>query len=237
MTNFLKARWENIIMANYAVPPEVLAPYLPHGVELDYFEGQTFVSLVGFMFKDTRIFNVPIPYFGSFEEINLRFYVKQTSNGETKRGVVFINETIPYNIVALVANALYKEHYVTVPTKHFWQINENKKHIEYQWKKSGQWNKIMVKAGNSPLKMLPNSIESFIYEHYYGFTKINDNTTELYRIEHPSWKINSIKDYSIKCDFKAMYGPDFEFLNIRKPDSIMMAEGSEIAVKWKRERF
>jgi uncharacterized protein YqjF (DUF2071 family) len=45
---FLTARWENLVMANYAVPPEVLKPYLPAGVELDLFHGEAFVSLVGF---------------------------------------------------------------------------------------------------------------------------------------------------------------------------------------------
>ena len=29
--NFLSARWENLIMANYAVNPEVLKPFLPNG--------------------------------------------------------------------------------------------------------------------------------------------------------------------------------------------------------------
>ena len=35
MGTFLKANWENIIMANYAIDPEILKPYLPKGVELD----------------------------------------------------------------------------------------------------------------------------------------------------------------------------------------------------------
>src|SRR5215217_6227284 len=122
MTNFLRAKWENLIMANYAVPQEVLQPYLPKGVELDFYNGKTFVSLVGFLFKDTRIFNVPIPIFGTFEEINLRFYVKRKDGNEWKRGVVFINETVPSKLVAWVANYLYKEHYVSIPTKHSWNI-------------------------------------------------------------------------------------------------------------------
>jgi uncharacterized protein YqjF (DUF2071 family) len=63
---FLTAKWENLIMANYAVDPLVLAPYLPHGVALDFYEGQTFVSLVGFMFKKTSLFQVPIPFLGTF---------------------------------------------------------------------------------------------------------------------------------------------------------------------------
>ena len=106
---FLSARWENIIMANYAVHPDVLKPYLPHGVELDFYQDKTYVSLVGFMFKQTRLFHVPIPFLGTFEEINLRFYVKRNEGNTVKRGVVFINETVPYKPVAWLANKLYKE--------------------------------------------------------------------------------------------------------------------------------
>ena len=100
--NFLEAKWENLIMANYAIDPTILIPYLPKGVELDIFEGKCYVSLVGFMFNKTKIFRVPIPYLGSFEEINLRFYVVRKDGDTLKRGVVFINETVPYAAVAPV---------------------------------------------------------------------------------------------------------------------------------------
>jgi uncharacterized protein YqjF (DUF2071 family) len=92
MTHLLNARWENLIMANYAVDPEVLKPFLPKGVELDFYKGRTFVSLVGFIFRNTSIFKIPIPFFGTFKEINLRFYVRRVNDHEIKRGVVFINE-------------------------------------------------------------------------------------------------------------------------------------------------
>jgi uncharacterized protein YqjF (DUF2071 family) len=46
--DFLKARWENVIMANYAIDPEILMPYLPKGVELDEYDGNAYLSLVGF---------------------------------------------------------------------------------------------------------------------------------------------------------------------------------------------
>jgi hypothetical protein len=51
----------------------------------------------------------------AFEEINLFFYVVRKEGNTVKRGVVFINETIPYPIVALMANK-YNEHYTVVPT-------------------------------------------------------------------------------------------------------------------------
>ena len=75
MSIFLKANWEHIIMANYEMAPEILEPFLPKGVELDLFNKKCYISLVGFMFKNTKLFNIPIPFFGNFEEINLRFYV------------------------------------------------------------------------------------------------------------------------------------------------------------------
>ena len=133
MATFLKANWENIIMVNYEIDQEILLPFLPKGVELDLFDGKAFVSLVGFMFKNTKIFKVPIPYFGNFEEINLRFYVQRKEGTNIKRGVVFINETIPYPIVAWMANKLYKEHYTVVPTKHFIQEIGEKQLVKFDW--------------------------------------------------------------------------------------------------------
>ena len=52
---FLTARWRYLAMLNYEVPPEVLAPLVPAGTELDSWQGKTFVSIVGFLFLDTRV--------------------------------------------------------------------------------------------------------------------------------------------------------------------------------------
>ena len=237
MSIFLKAKWEQLIMANYSVPQEVLLPYLPVGVELDLFEGEAFVSLVGFMFKKTKLFNVPIPLLGSFEEINLRFYVKRMLGNELRRGVVFINETIPFTPVALVANWLYKEHYVTVPTRHEWTMDANKKIIKYEWKKNKHWNKLEVTANTESRKMQPGAHDNFIFEHYFGYTKVNQTDTGEYKINHPSWLVNEITSYEIDCQFDKMYGDDFGFLNQANPHSIYIAEGSDISVDWKRNRI
>jgi uncharacterized protein YqjF (DUF2071 family) len=237
MNTFLKAKWEHLIMANYEITPACLLPYLPNGVELDYFQGKAYVSLVGFLFKDTSIFNVPIPFFGTFEEVNLRFYVVRKIGNEYRRGVVFINETVPNKIVAWVANKLYKEHYTSIPTKHNWVLKGDLKEIQYQWKVQSKWNGIQVNASASSHKMVTGSIEEYIFEHYYGYTKVDDIQSIEYKINHPSWMINDIHDYKIECDFAAFYGNEFSVLNSAKPHSVMLAEGSGISVDWKRVSF
>ena len=233
---FLKANWENLIMANYEVAPSILNPYLPKGVELDFYKSKTYVSLVGFMFKKTSLFGVPIPFFGSFEEINLRFYVKKTEGKKIKKGVVFINETVPYKIVALLANKLYKEHYISIPTKSSINISEHK-HINYEWRISNKWNSITVKSDLDKYKIEPSSIEEFIFERYFGFTKLSPLITQEYRIQHPKWMTNTILNSTIDCDFASMYGTAFSSLSNQVPSSIIMAEGSQVRVNWKRDRF
>ena len=44
MALFLKANWDNIIMANYEIDPEILTPFLPNGVDLDLYNGKIKVS-------------------------------------------------------------------------------------------------------------------------------------------------------------------------------------------------
>jgi uncharacterized protein len=235
--SFLSARWEDLIMANYTVNPGILQPYLPKGVELDFYENKTYVSLVGFMFKKTSLFNIPIPFFGTFEEVNLRFYVKRIEKGKIKRGVVFINETVPYKSVAWLANKLYKEHYITIPTKNFIQLEASSKRVKYEWKINGKWNHVEVRSGIEKELMLSESIEEFIFEHYYGYTKIDSQLSQEYRVNHPKWFVHKVNDYSVSCDFKAMYGDDFAFLQNCRPDSILLAEGSKVTVDWKRTSF
>ncbi|WP_310377373.1 DUF2071 domain-containing protein [Flavobacterium sp.] len=237
MAIFLKANWENIIMANYEIDPKILEPFLPKGVELDLFEQKCYVSLVGFMFKKTKLFSIPIPYLGTFEEINLRFYVIRKESNQIKRGVVFINETIPYPIVAWMANKLYKEHYTVVPTKHEITNVNNTKKVNFEWLLNKKWNRIYVEASNESKEMKKDTLEQFIYEHYYGYTKIDQNKTEEYKLQHPSWNTYKVLNHKIDCDFEAMYGKAFSVLNQTKPEAVFIAEGSSVNVEWKRNRL
>lgn len=235
--NFLTAKWENLIMANYAVPPELLIPYLPKGTELDIFEGKAYVSLVGFLFSGIKIFTIPAFGLDTFEEINLRFYVIRRQGDKIKRGVVFINETVPYKAVAWLANKLYKEHYTAVPTRRFEQVSPSSKQIEYFWKTGTDWNHIKVKASSVTEPMPAGGVEEFIFEHYYGYTRVSETASIEYAIAHRRWLTHSIKEYAVECDFNAMYGKGFSFLTHTKPDSVFMAEGSGVSVDWKRISF
>lgn len=227
---FLSAEWRNLIMANYAVDPELLRPHLPRGVELDLFEGVCYASLVGFMFVNTRMLGVPIPFHTNFGEVNLRFYVRRFVDGAWRRGVVFTKEIVPRSAITMVARNLYREPYETMPMRHRWDISATQKTIEYQWKYAGKWNRFTVDAKPESLEMGIGSEPEFITEHYYGYTRWNDLYTKEYGVKHPRWLVNPVQSYEIDVDFGALYGEKFAFLGKETPRSVLLAEGSAIEV-------
>lgn len=230
--NFLKAEWKKLAIINYEIEPRLLLKYVPKGTELDFYKNRCYVSLVGFMFTNTRLFGLFIPLHRNFEEINLRFYVKRKEKGTIKRGVVFIKEIVPKPLLSFVANSCYKENYHTVPMKSFIFEKENELQVKYSWKDK-IWNSIQITAGATARPMEKGSEFEFITEHYFGFTKNKDRTSE-YQVCHPKWREYLVKNYQLKIDFYTTYGKDFAYLNNKSPISIMLAEGSEVEVKTKR---
>ena len=74
--NFLVADWTNLLVATFETDKKLLNTYLPPQTELDDWNGRHYMSLVAFMFSNTRLMGIPSPFYRSFEELNLRFYVR-----------------------------------------------------------------------------------------------------------------------------------------------------------------
>jgi uncharacterized protein len=232
--SFLKAEWRKLAIANYEVNPNVLQDYVPFGTELDLWEGKCYVSLVGFRFINTKLLGLKIPFHVNFEEVNLRFYVRRFEAGEWRRGVVFIKEIVPKRAITFVANSVYKENYETMSMQHTWKSNDKQQLVEYRWLKSGKWNSFRIESGCKELEIESGSITEFITEHYWGFAKVNHQKSNAYEVTHPRWLTYEVHTAKIDVDFGEVYGKEFSFLSGQEPNSIMLAEGSEITVEGKQ---
>lgn len=233
--NFLKAEWRKLAIINYEIQPELLSRYLPEGTELDFYNGKCYISVVGFMFLNTKLLGIPVPFHRNFEEVNLRFYVKKKENRTWKRGVVFIKEIVPKPALSFVANSVYKENYHTMPMKNKIYEKDDELLIKYSWKDKS-WHSIQITAESKAKPMEKDSEFEFITEHYFGFTK-KENKTSEYEVCHPKWEYYQVKEHQLEIDFHMIYGKYFECLNHKEPVSIMLAEGSEIEVKTKKIVF
>ena len=163
---FLTAKWRNLALLNFVVDPDLLTPYLPTGLELDFFQGNTFVSVVGFQFLQTRILGVAVPFHRNFEEVNLRFYVRRKTAEGWRRGVVFIKEVVPRLAVAAAARWLYNERYVTCPMSERVLLpngpGEPMGVAEYSWSSRDRVNLLRAEFACEPSAPGPGSEEEFI---------------------------------------------------------------------------
>jgi len=214
-------------MINYEVDGALLLPFVPKGVELDSWDGKTFVSMVGFLFSGTRVFGVPIPFHREFEEVNLRFYVRQHAIEGDRRGVVFIKEIVPKPAVALIARFVYGEKYVSMPMRHLYTTDGL---FEYSWKHQGRWNHLSAKTRNNPQPLSPGSQEEFIAEHYWGYSSRTDGSCTAYRVDHPPWCVSQVSEASLDCDVKDLYGTQFAGLLNARASSAFVADGSPVTV-------
>ena len=229
---FLTAAWRHLAMLNYRVDPGLVAPYVPRHTELDQHDGACYVTLVGFQFTDTRLLGLRIPFHTSFEEINLRFYVRRTLGSEVRRGVVFVKEIVPRPAIALVARVVYNEPYVARRMGHH-VVKRPKEppYVSYSWeKRGGGWGHLTVEASGNPESLVPGSAEEFITEHYWGYTRQRDGGTIEYRVEHPSWRVWQTRRGTVTGDLEELYGASFADILARPPDSAFLAEGSEVTV-------
>jgi uncharacterized protein len=219
-------------MLNFEIDPHVLRPFVPLGTELDCWQGRTFVSVVGFLFLDTRVWGCPIPYHRDFEEVNLRFYVRRRADEGWRRGVVFVKEIVPRAAIAMTARWFYGENYVALRMHHRIENGPGTKTVSYSWwlrHRHTQDYRLEMSVSGDPRDVIAGSEEEFITEHYWGYARGKGGTTE-YRVQHPRWLVRSAVSAEFRGDVAALYGNEFvEFLNA-PATSAFLAEGSEVAV-------
>ena len=223
---FLKAEWRNLALFNYAIDPALLRAHVPAGTELDRCEGRTFVSLIGFEFNRTRVFGFAVPFHRSFEEVNLRFYVRR---GE-RRGVVFLRELVPRLAVAAVARFAFGENYRSVPMAHTVSTEENGVEAEYAWGVPSQRCAMRMAARNVAMLPAEGSLEQFITEHNWGYAAQRDGGSLEYEVQHPRWPLRRAESAEFVGDAAPFYGADFAQVLERPPDSVFFAEGSAVTV-------
>ncbi len=230
---FLSATWEYLAMINYEVDPAILKKHLPPYTAVDFFEGKALVSVVGFLFNNTCVFGFRWPFHTHFEEVNLRYYLKHFDGTHWKRGVGFVSEIVPKPLISIIANTLYNEHYSTAKMSHKITETANTITAAYQWKKINQpSNSLLIEATNKPKIIAIGSEEEFIFEHYFGYNKLNHHTTIEYAVEHPRWQVYPVTNVKLHCDVAKLYGAEFvPFIENCTPHSVYLAKGSDVIVR------
>lgn len=214
-------------MLNYEVESGLLRPYVPAGTELDGHAGRVFASVVAFRFLNTRVRGFAIPWHRDFAELNLRFYVRREVDGQVRRGVVFVREVVPRVAIAAVARLVYNEPYIRLPMRSW--VDPAAPAVRYEWRLGGRWETLQARSAGGPAVPASGSLEEFITDHAWGYTRQRDGGTIEYQVEHEGWPVRPARDVRIDADFGALYGAALGAA-LTKPASAFIVDGSPVTV-------
>jgi uncharacterized protein len=97
-------QWCDLAYIHWRYDPDVVQQLLPEGLEVDTYDGSAWVGLIPFSMRNIAVPGLPpVPYFGSFPEVNVRTYVRR--NGVP--GVWFFSLDVNRLLPAVVARTTY----------------------------------------------------------------------------------------------------------------------------------
>lgn len=219
------ARFRDLTLVTYDVPPALLVPRLPRGVELDLLDGRALVSLVALDVRDLRVLGVPAPWPGlrSFAEVNLRFYAREGARG----GVVFVRELVESPLMALMARLAFNEPMDAAAIHSHARDEGGARLVERRVLCAGARARIAVEvdaAASAPT----DPASPFLTERAWGFGRDRAGRRVETRMEHPPWDVHALRRAEVEVDWERLYGAEWAFLAGATPASIVHARGSAV---------
>ncbi len=228
---FLTAEWLNLVLLNYTVPASLLEPLVPKGTELHLLRGDAYVSVVGFMFANTRVRGIAIPFHRTFEEVNLRFYVKRSVDGKDRHAVTFIRELVPRVAIAMAARLVYNEPYLRVAMSHRLELNSSdRRRAQYQWTLNGIPGAVIGDGLGRTETPPADSDEAFMTQRHWGYTRQRDGSTVEYHVAHPVWRVGRMERGTVHGNTERAFGRKFAPILAGSPSSAIFADGSAVTV-------
>ncbi len=229
-STFFTAQWSDLIFITVRAEKEPLAPLLPSGIELDEFEGSTFVSLVAFRFSETAFGGIRVPLFHSFAQLNVRVYVRQIRSGLP--GVVFLHELCPYAPVAWTARLVFNERLKVGATGY---VRDKELHSYRFSQGRGREKLLEARACGPESEPKDGSLEQFIVERFHGFSRAWLSSRDAhfhYQVAHPSWPVSEAVLENFEPRFEDFYPPPLAALFRRSPCSVIYSPGSTVQLSW-----
>ena len=178
-------RWMDLAFLHWPVEPTQVAHLYPAGTRPDLFaDGITYVGLVPFRMGATKLGVVPLPYFGTFLETNVRLY---SVDDEGRHGVLFRSlETTRSAVVPLIRS--------TLGVPYSWaamRMSRSADQVSYEsrrrWPGRGLSSRVTIRVGGL---VQPTPLEVWLTARWGAHTRKASRTWWIPN-EHEPWSFRS----------------------------------------------
>ncbi|HEV7851121.1 MAG TPA: DUF2071 domain-containing protein [Mycobacterium sp.] len=192
--------WADLTFLHWPVQPDAVAHLYPPGTRPDVFDGLTYAGLVPFAMRSTAIgTSLPLPYFGTFHETNIRLY---SIDDAGRHGVVFRSlETARLAVVPLVRAALgvpYTWARMRVTRSHGRICYES----ERRWPRRGLHSRLIARIGD---EVEPTPLEIWLTARWGAHTRKAGRTWWMPN-EHGPWPLQSAEILELDDDLMEAAG-------------------------------
>lgn len=210
-------RWSDLFFIHWRVDSALVAPLLPAGLRPDEHDGSSWVGLIPFVLDQARIFgSPPIPYFGSFVEVNVRLYAVDEQG---RRGVVFVSLEASRLAAVLAARAVFSIPYVWSATT---LVRSGDEFTYTSRRHTGQRETSSIVARPSTRMVLADPLAEFLTARWGLFTSHRGRTIFL-RNHHEPWELYEATVEKMADQLLSAAG--FTGLMERQPDSVLYSPG------------
>ncbi len=182
--------WQQQLFMHWQVPASVLRPLVPAQLEIDDFNGATYIGLTPFHLTGLRYrFLPPLPVGSDFPEVNLRTYVRFAG----KPGVFFFSLDAASRLAVFAARATYHLPYYFAKMS----ISRQRENVEYRSRRVSARAELVMRyhpIGQS-FTVPPGSLDHFLIERYALYVVSRRGNVLRGDIHHRPWRLrNAIAD-------------------------------------------
>lgn len=208
-------RWSDLTFLHWRVAAAEIAPLLPAGIEPDEFDGTSWVGLIPFRLDRATLFgSPPVPYLGSFVELNVRLYGVDSWG---RRGVVFRSLEASRLAAVLAARASFGLPYYWSRTR----MQREGRLFGYDSQRHGGGPSSMVRSRmGAPIRSGP--LADFLTARWGLFTHRGGKTVWIPN-EHPPWQLHAAELLDLHDELVAAAG--LPGIVDRRPDSVLYSPG------------
>jgi uncharacterized protein YqjF (DUF2071 family) len=179
--------WHDLLFAHWPIDPDHLRPLIPAQLEIDKFQGDSWIAVVPFRMSGVRLRATPaIPMLSAFPELNVRTYVSHAG----KPGVWFFSLDAASALAVSVARAWFHLPYFNARMS----CENRGDWIEYSSERThSNAAKAKLRARYRPTGEIfhpkPGTLEHFLTERYCLYAANAKDKISRGEIQHAPWPL------------------------------------------------
>lgn len=182
--------WCDLLFAHWPVPVEVLQPLVPDPLQIQEFDGTSWIGIVPFRMEGVMLRPLPdMPWISAFPELNVRLYVEYKG----KPGVWFLSLDATNPLAVWAAKRFFYLPYL----KANMHIDKNGQQFVYHSERIHRHPGITFDASYQPTSEVyraeDGTLEQWLTERYCLYAQAPDGTLYRSEVHHRPWPLQQAK--------------------------------------------